>query len=56
MTDVGRVVVLGDGSWGTALALILAWNGIETSLWCNSPSQAKALGETRLTERYLPGV
>ena len=51
-----KVVVLGDGSWGTALALVLAWNGVPTTLWANSPSQAEALRESRFNARYLPGV
>ncbi|MEX1025723.1 MAG: NAD(P)H-dependent glycerol-3-phosphate dehydrogenase [Planctomycetota bacterium] len=51
-----RVVVLGDGSWGTALALVLTWNGVPTTLWANSPDQAEKLRAKRVNERYLPGV
>ena len=48
--------VLGAGSWGTALALLLADNGHPTTLWAHSAAHAKALQQDRSNERYLPGV
>jgi glycerol-3-phosphate dehydrogenase (NAD(P)+) len=48
--------VLGAGSWGTALADVLARNGHETRLWAWSPALATNLRELRRNDRYLPGV
>jgi glycerol-3-phosphate dehydrogenase (NAD(P)+) len=48
--------VLGAGSWGTALAMLLADNGHPTRLWSHTPSQAEALQRDRCNERYLPGI
>lgn len=51
-----RVVVMGDGGWGTTLALVLARNGVHTTLWSAFPKQAEELRENRENKRYLPGV
>lgn len=48
--------VLGAGSWGTALALLLADNGHPTTLWAHNPSHAELLQRDRCNDRYLPGV
>ncbi|HED66369.1 MAG TPA: NAD(P)-dependent glycerol-3-phosphate dehydrogenase [Planctomycetes bacterium] len=51
-----KAVVIGDGGWGTTIALLLVENGIETTLWSAFPEQVKALREERENRRYLPGV
>lgn len=51
-----RAAVLGAGSWGTALADVLARNGHETRLWAWSSELAEALERDGANERYLPGV
>jgi len=51
-----RIAVLGAGSWGTALADVLARNGHEVRLWAWSGELADDLRRTRRNERYLPGV
>ncbi len=48
--------VLGAGSWGTALAMLLADNGHPTTLWAHSASHAEALQQDRCNARYLPGL
>jgi len=55
-THVKRVLVLGDGSWGTTLALLLCRNEIETTLWSAFPAQTKELREARENKRFLPGI
>jgi len=52
-TSVG---VVGAGSWGTALALLLARNGHEVSLWSRDANQVAALSKDRCNQRYLPGA
>lgn len=48
--------VLGAGSWGTALALVLARNGHEVLLWDHEPARARQLEAQRENRRYLPGI
>ena len=51
-----KVLVLGDGSWGTTLALLLARNGIQTVLWSAFPEQVAEMAKARSNERFLPGI
>ena len=50
--------VLGAGSWGTALAVLLGRSSgaEEVRLWCRSAEQARLLSEERENRRYLPGA
>ena len=48
--------VLGAGSWGTALAVVLARNGHPTCLWGHHPGHIDRLARERRNERYLPGI
>ena len=50
------IAVLGAGSWGTALAVLLARNGHRVSLWGHRPEHMAALRSARCNVRYLPGV
>ncbi|MDR2051006.1 MAG: NAD(P)-dependent glycerol-3-phosphate dehydrogenase [Deltaproteobacteria bacterium] len=51
-----RIVVLGGGSWGTALANLLAVKGFSVSLWLRDPRTAEAVNSLRQNPRYLPGM
>src|SRR5688500_2315016 len=51
-----RAAVVGGGSWGTAIAVMLARAGIEVDLGCRTAAQAAELTATRQNARYLPGV
>jgi glycerol-3-phosphate dehydrogenase (NAD(P)+) len=51
-----KVSILGAGSWGTALAVILAKKGVEVNLWCRNETQASQLNKIRENIKYLPGV
>ena len=55
-SKVSRALVIGDGSWGTTLALRLARNGIDTTLWSAFPEQSAQLSRDRSNEAFLPGV
>jgi glycerol-3-phosphate dehydrogenase (NAD(P)+) len=50
-----KIIVLGAGAWGTALAVSAAARHPVT-LWARSPAQAAALTADRENRRYLPGV
>ena len=49
-----HAVVLGAGSWGTALAQLLAANGHAVTLWMRSADQAASINAARENKRYLP--
>jgi glycerol-3-phosphate dehydrogenase (NAD(P)+) len=53
--SVKKVAVIGGGSFGTAVANIIARNGHETHLWMRDPEQAASLNQTRVNAVYLPG-
>lgn len=44
------------GSWGTALAAVLAGNGYDVQLWTRSAEHAEQMNDSRMNEKYLPGV
>jgi glycerol-3-phosphate dehydrogenase (NAD(P)+) len=51
-----RAVVVGAGSFGTAVAVLLARAGMRTTLQTRTPEQAQRLGEARVNAEYLPEV
>ncbi len=56
MTGVKRenVAILGGGSWGTALAILLSSNGHNTSLWVYEPDLAEEMRTTGVNRVFLP--
>ncbi|AJE21329.1 NAD(P)H-dependent glycerol-3-phosphate dehydrogenase [Azotobacter chroococcum] len=50
------IAVLGGGSFGTALANLLAENGHAVRLWMRDPAQAEAIRTQRENPRYLKGI
>ncbi|MFO1358085.1 NAD(P)H-dependent glycerol-3-phosphate dehydrogenase [Plasticicumulans sp.] len=53
---MATLAVLGAGSWGTALALLLARNGHAVRLWGHDPAQVARLATERENAAFLPGV
>ena len=51
-----RVAVLGAGSWGTALASLIARHGHPTILWGRDAAVAEAIDQRHENPRYLPGI
>lgn len=51
-----RATVIGAGSFGTALAVLLARGGLRTTLQTRTEEQAKAIEQQRENKQYLPGV
>jgi glycerol-3-phosphate dehydrogenase (NAD(P)+) len=51
-----RATVVGAGSFGTAVAVLLARGGLRTTLQARTPEQAERLQADRINAVYLPGV
>jgi len=51
-----RVTVIGDGGWGTTLALLLAGKGHAVRLWGAFPDYIGEMRERRENAKFLPGI
>lgn len=54
--SAGRAAVLGAGSWGTALANLLAGRGLKVRIWSHSPEVAEQINAQRENRVYLEGI
>lgn len=53
---MGKVAVMGSGSWGTAFAAMCADAGEPTVLWARRDTVAACITDEHRNEDYLPGV
>ena len=53
---IRHAAVVGAGSWGTAVATLLARAGATVQLGCRTADQARDVGLSRTNDAYLPGV
>lgn len=53
---VRKALVIGGGSFGTALALVLARKGAEVNVWVRQPEQAELVNRERENAKYLKGT
>ncbi len=51
-----KVAVIGDGGWGTALAMVLHSNGHEVAIWGPFPEYLAEVAACGENKTYLPGV
>ena len=51
-----RVGIIGGGSWGSALAVLLASKGIKTNIWLRSKEQVDKITRDKENMKYLPGI
>ncbi len=55
MNNPVRITIIGDGAWGTALALTAHSVGHQAGIWSHDPAYAAQVRETRENSRFLPG-
>ncbi|WP_342509833.1 NAD(P)H-dependent glycerol-3-phosphate dehydrogenase [Sporosarcina sp. FSL K6-2383] len=51
-----KVTVIGAGSWGTAIAFVLAENGHDCLLWSRRAAQSTEINDLHTNHAYLPGA
>jgi len=51
-----QIGIMGAGSWGTALGILLDKNGHEVTIWSFKPEEAELLEKMRVNESKLPGI
>ena len=51
-----NIGILGAGTWGTAIAILLANNGHNITLWSALPAEVEELKTTRALAAKLPGA
>lgn len=51
-----KIAVIGSGSWGTAMAVLLADKGNDVYLWSWIPEETERLDKNRENKEFLPGV
>ncbi|MCT8138880.1 NAD(P)H-dependent glycerol-3-phosphate dehydrogenase [Anaerobacillus sp. CMMVII] len=53
---MAKVAVIGAGSWGSALSIVLTDNNHQVSLWGRDEVQMREINENHTNEKYLPGI
>jgi len=50
-----KISIIGSGSWGTAIGIMLAENGHSVTLWSHTQAESDALREQKENRSFLPG-
>jgi glycerol-3-phosphate dehydrogenase (NAD(P)+) len=51
-----KVAVMGSGSWGTALGMVIADAGSDVAMWAREPDVVASINDDHVNERYHPGL
>ncbi len=54
--NIHTVAVIGDGGWGTTLAIHLAGKNYQVKLWGAFPDYVREVQKKRINPRFLPGI
>ena len=53
---MNKISVIGAGSWGTTLAILLAEKGFDVKLWARREALARDIESKKENQQYLPGI
>ncbi len=53
---MSKISVIGSGSWGTAIAILLSKNGNDVVLWSRGKEKAEKIAQDRENKEYLPDI
>ena len=56
MSKTPHIAIIGAGSWGTALAILLAKNGVATRLWGRDEKKIQQMITERCNSYFLPQI
>ncbi len=56
MSEHRAVTIVGDGGWGTAIAMVLCSKGTPVTMWGHDPTYLDEMRETRENRLFLPGT
>lgn len=51
-----KIAVIGSGSWGTTLAILLSEKGFDVKMWARRPELAAEIESNKENKQYLPGI
>ena len=51
-----KISIIGAGSWGTTLAVLIAENGYKVTLWSKEKSNVESMVRHKENKQYLPGI
>ena len=54
--NIKDISVIGDGGWGTTLAILLSQKGFKITLWGAFPDYVEVLRSKRVNVKFLPGI
>ena len=53
---IKKISIIGAGSWGTTLAVLIAENGYDVTLWAREKENVQSIAKERENKQYLPGI
>ena len=56
MVIIKKISIIGDGGWGTTLAILLSKKGFNVTIWGAFSDYVAVLKSKRENEKFLPGV
>ncbi|MCX5713790.1 MAG: NAD(P)-dependent glycerol-3-phosphate dehydrogenase [Candidatus Omnitrophica bacterium] len=56
MTKKPNIAVLGDGGWGTTLAILLHKKGLPVTLWGAFDDYVRQTSKSHINKKFLPGI
>lgn len=56
MENKPAITILGDGGWGTTLAILLLKKGFRVTLWGAFPKDIASIEKNGINQKFLPGI